>query len=95
MLVRIQLGPPVTIRDLQNMRKFQINSRIREIARGLFESTGVCSKCGYSKHTELHHIKPINSFPPSTLVSVVNNPNNLQELCPNCHWEANQKGEFI
>jgi hypothetical protein len=46
-----------------------------------------CEKCGYDKHTELCHIKPIASFPKDTLVSVVNRRNNIMFLCPNCHWE--------
>lgn len=46
-----------------------------------------CQKCGYSKHVEVCHKTPISKFPDSTLISVVNNINNLLVLCPNCHWE--------
>lgn len=46
-----------------------------------------CVNCGYDKHVEVCHIKPISTFDKSTLVSVVNNPSNLILLCPNCHWE--------
>lgn len=46
-----------------------------------------CEKCGYDKHTELCHIKPISSFLKDTLVSVVNHRDNIMFLCPNCHWE--------
>jgi hypothetical protein len=46
-----------------------------------------CEKCGYTKHTELCHIKSISSFPKNTLVSVVNDRSNIIFLCPNCHWE--------
>lgn len=46
-----------------------------------------CSKCGYDKHIEVAHIKPISSFPPDTLIITVNDPSNLIPLCPNCHWE--------
>jgi hypothetical protein len=47
----------------------------------------ICEKCGYSKHVEVAHIKPISDFPEDTLLSVINDRNNLMLLCPNCHWE--------
>ena len=47
----------------------------------------ICSKCGYSKHVEVCHIKPISSFPEDTRLSIINDPSNLILLCPNCHWE--------
>ena len=46
-----------------------------------------CQKCGYSKHTEVCHIKPIKDFDYGTMLSVINAPDNLIRLCPNCHWE--------
>ena len=46
-----------------------------------------CRNCGYSKHVELCHIKPINSFPEDTLLSIINSPDNVIQLCPNHHWE--------
>lgn len=46
-----------------------------------------CHICGYSKHVELAHIKPLSSFPPEALLKDVNNSNNIVQLCPNCHWE--------
>ena len=46
-----------------------------------------CANCGYSKHVEFCHIKPITSFPNDTLIIEVNSPSNLIQLCPNCHWE--------
>lgn len=47
----------------------------------------VCAACGYSKHVQCCHKKPISSFPPETLIGVVNALSNLVWLCPNCHWE--------
>jgi len=47
----------------------------------------VCCKCGYSKHVEVAHIRPIKDFPITTKVSEVNDKSNLMLLCPNCHWE--------
>lgn len=46
-----------------------------------------CQSCGYTKHTELAHKKSIASFDENALLSVVNDPENIAVLCPNCHWE--------
>lgn len=46
-----------------------------------------CAICGYSKHVECCHIKAVKNFPPSTLVSEVNQISNLIGLCRNHHWE--------
>lgn len=46
-----------------------------------------CERCGYDKHVEVCHIKPIKDFDPTTLLEEVNSPDNLLLLCPNCHWE--------
>jgi len=61
--------------------------KIRTRLRVSYPKTGVCRFCGYNKHTELSHIKSISSFPVTALVAEVNSPNNILELCPNCHWE--------
>lgn len=60
---------------------------IRARARSSIGTKECCERCGYSKHVEVAHIKAISSFPPNTLVSVVNDRSNLMLLCPNCHWE--------
>jgi predicted HNH restriction endonuclease len=46
-----------------------------------------CEKCGYDKHVELCHKKPIYSFDKTTLIQDINSKANLLFLCPNCHWE--------
>ena len=46
-----------------------------------------CTHCGYAKHVEVCHIKPIKEFPLDAKVSEVNSITNLILLCPNCHWE--------
>lgn len=46
-----------------------------------------CAACGYSKHVQLAHIKPVSSFPPEATIGEVNSPRNVIQLCPNCHWE--------
>lgn len=80
----------ITLSEAQGKRKYQISSRIRDLAkikvRNLkrFKS---CQNCGYDKHVEICHIKAIKDFPPETLISEINDLNNLAGLCPNCHWE--------
>jgi 5-methylcytosine-specific restriction endonuclease McrA len=46
-----------------------------------------CNNCGYDKHVEICHIKPISEFDVNTKIKEVNSPDNLVQLCPNCHWE--------
>ncbi len=61
-----------------------VRSRARSVARDLER---VCANCGYTKHVEVCHIKPISSFSLDTKLSVINDMSNLVLLCPNCHWE--------
>lgn len=61
-----------------------VRSRARSIMK---DHPQVCSCCGYTKHVEVCHIKAISSFPPETMISVINSEANLKLLCPNCHWE--------
>lgn len=46
-----------------------------------------CFKCGYDKHIEICHIKPVSQFSLESTIKEVNDTNNLILLCPNCHWE--------
>jgi 5-methylcytosine-specific restriction endonuclease McrA len=59
---------------------------IRGRARNSVEISS-CQNCGYSKHVEVCHIKPIHSFSDDTLIDDINRLDNLLFLCPNCHWE--------
>ena len=60
---------------------------IRNRARYVMKHITQCQICGYDKHVEVCHIKPISKFDNSTPISVINHPTNLYVLCPNCHWE--------
>lgn len=64
-------------------------ARIRDKARTIAKACNYfeCCICGYDLHFEVAHIKPINGYPKDTRISIVNDPNNLAPLCPNCHWE--------
>jgi 5-methylcytosine-specific restriction endonuclease McrA len=71
-------------------RGYQRNSRIRDWARRVFAGSGYpmrCQNCGYEKHVETCHVRPINTFALDTPISAVNHLDNLIALCPNCHWE--------
>ena len=61
---------------------------VRHFARSIgLKTWDKCCKCGYDKHIEICHIRPISDFPPETFLSEVNDISNLIALCPNCHWE--------
>lgn len=66
-----------------------IHAHIRGFARSWFKdlTKKPCAACGYHKHVELCHIKPISSFGDEALVGDVNCEGNIIQLCPNCHWE--------
>lgn len=50
-----------------------------------------CQKCNYNLHTELCHIIPIGSFDDNTTIGEINDPSNILVLCPNHHWEFDNK----
>ena len=62
---------------------------VRTRARIVIKKLGIksCQHCGYDKHIEACHRIPIGDFELTTLLSVINSPDNLLGLCPNCHWE--------
>ena len=62
-----------------------VRTRARVVAKKLGFTE--CVKCGYNKHIEVAHIKPISSFSDDILISVINSKENIMPLCPNCHWE--------
>ena len=61
--------------------------RARARATDKFKKATCCSFCGYSKHIEACHIKPISKYAPDTLLSEINKEENIIPLCRNCHWE--------
>ena len=82
-------------RTIKEVGKYQGSGRyslIREHARKLLNgSLGTCEFCGYSKHTQVCHVKAIKDFDKSCTVAEVNAPMNLLVLCPNCHWELDHE----
>lgn len=75
--------------SLKNLHSSSKAVHIREIARRWFKHLLKlpCDKCGYDKHVELCHIKPIKSFPVTATIKEVNAKENIIQLCRNCHWE--------
>ena len=64
-------------------------ARIQKLARSVYKRSKrsrVC-RCGYALHTDIAHIRAVADFPDDTLIKVINDPDNLTALCPNCHWE--------
>jgi hypothetical protein len=66
-----------------------ISSHIRVIGRTMNADLlkKPCKICGYDKHVELCHIKPISEFKDDEKISDVNSVKNVVQLCRNCHWE--------
>ena len=63
-------------------------ARVRSRARVVIkDELKVCERCGYDKHIEVCHVRPVSDFPMTTLVTEINSRENLKILCPNCHWE--------
>jgi hypothetical protein len=63
---------------------------IRRLARDKWIKSGMpmrCEICGYELHIEVCHIVDVRKFSLDTLISVVNNLDNMVPLCKNHHWE--------
>jgi hypothetical protein len=75
--------------SLKNLHPSSKNVHIRLLARTHFKDlrSKPCANCGYDKHVELCHIKPIREFSLTSKIKDINSYDNLIQLCPNCHWE--------
>lgn len=65
-------------------------SSIQKYARIVYQNSNrpkYCICCGYDKHYEVAHIKAVSDFDDESLISEINDINNLIALCPNHHWE--------
>jgi hypothetical protein len=84
-------------KSLDNLHPSSKNAHIRLLARSNFKdlTSKPCANCGYDKHVELCHIKPIRDFLPTDKIKDVNCYENLIQLCPNCHWEFDNKQLFL
>lgn len=80
----IRLGEAIYERHHRSSAYALVRSRARSVVKPEDKS---CENCGYNKHVEVCHIKPISSFEETVYLSVINSQDNLVLLCPNCHWE--------
>ena len=80
----------VTYGETKAKRKYQIHSRVRDLARVAYKRSGkplACEECGYDTHVVIHHKKPIGEHSDDTPIAEINSMENLMCLCPNHHWE--------
>lgn len=75
------------MRELFNLSEFHGRVRYYNRAWNSNKFESFCMNCGYDKHTELCHIKPVAEFKEDDLLINVNSGENNLALCPNCHWE--------
>ena len=84
------------LKTKKQMTEFSYNvahkyQKIREHAKRYAKQNNwiikICEKCGYDKHTELCHIRPISTFLENFTLEEINCKTNIIFLCPNCHWE--------
>ena len=71
-------------------------SAIQKHARKVYTCSGrpmKCVICGYDFHVDIAHKKSVSSFPDSALIQEINDSENLEALCPNCHFEFDE-GHF-
>jgi hypothetical protein len=66
-----------------------VRSRARSTEKA--KTTKACEHCGWDRHVEVCHKKPISDYPLSTMISEINSEDNLLILCPNCHWLFDHK----
>jgi hypothetical protein len=94
----------VTWEGISEMTKKEVFSRvekwqaartaIRRHALLVYSLSGkayCCLVCGYSYHVEICHRKDVKDFPDETLISKINDIDNLVALCPNHHKEFDDK----
>ena len=87
----------VSVRRNQSLMRIKADlthPEIRSHARQLLIMAGLansCQNCGYSKHVEVCHLKPVSKFLPTATLAEINAFSNLIVLCPNCHWELDHE----
>ena len=81
----------LTIKDIlkRNNRYGPIRTHAQQIYKNINK---ICENCGYSKHVHICHRIPINKFRVNTTIKTINSRENILFLCPNCHWEFDNKG---
>lgn len=75
----------ITSRSKDSLTHPIIRGNARMLACKTFKMK--CEVCGYDKHVEVCHRKPVSSFHGGATISEINALDNLVILCPNHHWE--------
>ena len=71
-------------RTLREVTKTAVSENARTVMN---DTVKACAYCGYDKHAEVCHLRPIRSFPLTATMAEVNAKVNLRYCCPNHHWE--------
>jgi len=74
----------------KDTKREHICAHARKVFHRAFPKS-VCEKCGWDKHTQVCHIKPVEGFSGEDTVGAINHISNLLGLCPNCHWEFDKR----
>ncbi len=100
---KLQVGDTTTMGELRNTKSVKnqhrssrhniLGHRARYHLKHLLQEP--CFQCGYTRHVELCHIKPLRAFSDEDLVSEANHESNVVPLCPNCHWEMDHDEEML
>ena len=97
----VKRPPPsiLTMKDLKEGKTYNAwKARLSNHSRRIYlnsTSDHSCKNCGYDKHIDVCHIKPVASFSESCTVAEVNSLDNLVGLCKNCHWEFDNQLLFL
>lgn len=94
----------VELIDITNLTKNELfekrknwqsaRSAIQKHARKIYfnsHSSPKCVVCKYTNHVEVAHIKAVSNFGGDTTIEEINLLTNLIGLCPNHHWEFDNK----
>lgn len=81
-----------TLAELKNVcgSRNSYHTLVRQHAQIVANENGKldkCKVCDYESCVECCHIIPVAKFPLSSSLAEVNDPTNLEGLCPNHHWE--------
>lgn len=93
--LKIKKSSPILLKTkkqlLSERKNYQsYRSAIRKLAEKIYKESNKemkCAICGYDKHVEIAHIKPVSEFDGDSTIADINSLKNLIYLCPNHHWE--------
>ena len=88
----------VSLNDCQvTTEQLQSSGKTNQQIRGIITSNNrqrnrelkklPCIVCGYTKHVQLAHVRPVHTFSSSATLREINAKDNVIPLCPNHHWE--------